>query len=409
MKNRYTATVISVGDEILQGKVHDTNSHYLLSQLNTLGITVEKVETLPDRTERIQQAVQESIRDNSLTFITGGLGPTLDDCTREAVAKALNRNMSFSENCWQMVQERYPLDTIPEVNKRQAFLIDGAESLYNHNGTAPGMWIELPTTKSYIALLPGPPREMEPMFQTTLLPKLAKQIDVTVPSITTWRLYGAGESTIAEILEPFGIPHGCYTKAGWIEIQLIQGSMDTQEFAQRCTAVQQALRDAQIIQTEDTDLGLQVLEGFLERGITLSFAESLTGGELASTMVAHPGASKVLLGSVIAYSNSLKQHLLAVPEETLIQHGAVSKETAAAMAQGVRNITGADITVSVTGIAGPDGGSEKKPVGTLWMGVTTPTGTWEKQFLIPSTRRWVIRKTTHLVYGELLNILESLK
>ncbi len=404
MKQPIQLVIISVGDELLQGKVQDTNSTYISSQLFALGVPTVEVFTIPDTREIIQHTVATALSLADIVLISGGLGPTLDDCTRDGIALALRRKLLFREDLWQAIQDRYPMVEIPEINRRQAYIIEGAESLQNDHGTAPGMWIPRDKGK-YIGVLPGPPREMVPMLQREILPRITDLLGVDSPKITTWRLYGAGESSIAEVVESFGIPHGCYTKDGWIEVQLLQGSETDSNFKKILPELKEALAKKDIIQTDDKDLGLLVMEGFQKKGYSLAFAESLTGGELASTIVAHPGASSVLLGSVVAYSNDIKEKLLGVPKETLIAHGAVSQETACAMAQGVRKISGADITVSVTGIAGPDGGSEEKPVGTFWMGVTTPEGSWEKHFLIPSSRKWVIRKTTHLVYRELLDIL----
>ncbi len=406
MKQSIQLAIISVGDELLQGKVQDTNSTYISAQCFNLGVSTVEVCTIPDTQEVIQDTLERVLSFADLVILSGGLGPTLDDCTREGVALALGRDLLFKDNLWQVIKDRYPIVEIPEINKRQAFLIEGADPLHNDHGTAPGMWIVGDNAK-HIGILPGPPREMIPMLHTEVLPRIAKLVQNEPPKITTWRLYGAGESSIAEIVESFGIPHGCYTKGGWIEVQLQQGTQLDRDFQKTLTQLKKALAKKDIIQTDDRDLGALVLERFQERGYTLAFAESLTGGELASTMVAHPGASSVLLGSVVAYSNEIKEKLLGVPKETLMTYGAVSQETARTMAHGVRTISGADITVSVTGIAGPDGGSTEKPVGTFWMGVTTPQGSWEKHFLIPSSRTWVIRKTTHLVYRELLQILEK--
>ncbi len=404
MKQSIQLAIISVGDELLQGKVQDTNSTYISSQLFGLGVSTVEVFTIPDTQEVIQHTVTTALSLANVIMISGGLGPTLDDCTRDGIALALGRKLLFREDLWQPIQDRYPMVEIPEINRRQAYIIEGAESLQNDHGTAPGMWITTEQEK-YIGVLPGPPREMVPMLHNEILPRVTDLLGVEPPKITTWRLYGAGESSIAEVVESFGIPHGCYTKDGWMEVQLLQGSKSDSNFKKILSELKEALEKKDIIQTDDKDLGLLVMEGFQKKGYTLAFAESLTGGELASTIVGHPGASSVLLGSVVAYSNDIKEKLLGVPKKTLIAHGAVSQETACAMAQGVRKISGADITVSVTGIAGPDGGSDEKPVGTFWMGVTTPEGSWEKQFLIPASRKWVIRKTTHLVYRELLEIL----
>ncbi len=410
----YTVIIISVGDELLQGKVQDTNSTTIAAQLSLLGITPTRVITIPDNLEALASEVATASSECDCLLITGGLGPTLDDATREGVAQGIGKKLLFQEDLWERIQERYPHSVVPEVNKRQAYLIEGGEALPNEHGTAPGMWITLPKERSTnrkeptastssIGLLPGPPREMIPMFLEQVLPRISASVGTLPPRSTIWRLYGAGESSIAEIIESFKIPHGCYTKDGWIEIQILHPPEGLSQGL--LTQLQEALHEQGILQTEDKPLPLLALEKLKKAGLTVAFAESLTGGDVAAAMVEHPGASRVFLGSIVAYSNQLKENILMVPKKVLTTYGAVSRETARAMAQGARTLTGADITLSVTGIAGPDGGSAEKPIGTVWMGVSTPKESREKMVVIRGNRERIRQKTVQMVYQE---ILESL-
>lgn len=379
----YDAEIIAVGSELLTASRIDTNSLWLTDQLNTLGIEVVSKCVIGDDRARLADAVRGALGRVRLVMITGGLGPTEDDVTRDAVATALGRQQSFREELCEAIAARFRSIGRPmaEINKRQAYLIEGAESLPNDRGTAPGQWID--EGDASVALLPGPPRELKAMFELQCLPRLQQRLPAAVIRTRFYRVACMGESDVDQIIAPV------YTKYVNPVTTILSGQADIQihlrsraAAADECekalaevgAEIERLLGDA--VYTVCGDPLEKVVGSMLaERGRTVAFAESLTGGGLAAKFTSVAGASRYFAGAIVAYSNEAKQALLGVPADMLAEHSAVSEPVAAAMAAGAREKFRADYGVSLTGYAGPDGGDERNPTGTVYIGVAGPGNT----------------------------------
>ena len=369
------AIFIAVGSEMLDLDRVDTNSAYVARRLRQKGILTDMKVVVGDHMDNLSWIVKKACQRAQLVVLSGGLGPTEDDITREAVATALKKELVFREEIVAGLRELFRSrgQAMPEINARQAFVIEGAEVLANPVGTAPGLYCEAGGCK--VLLLPGPPNEMQPVFEAAFEKFIAPAANYHIYS-RTFKLTGIGESDadsrIADIYRKYRNPvTTILASPGIIEIHLLGRSKDSDEEARRLTdelagKVRERLKDF-IFAEGDAGLPEVVIAMLKERGLTLAVAESCTGGGLGDQVTSVPGSSEVFLGGVIAYANSVKNGLLGVREETLKRHGAVSEATAAEMAAVARRLCGADIGLSVTGIAGPEGGSDKKPVGLVYM------------------------------------------
>lgn len=399
------AVIIAVGSEILQGKIIDTNSAAISTFLSRRGIHVVKHVSSPDDRKILDEAIAGAAEIADLVLFCGGLGPTQDDITLEAAARFLNRPLDFDEAMWQIICERmrrYGRE-IPPSNRKQALLPQGGDFIRNPRGTAPGVVME--SEGKLFLLLPGPPRETLPLLEEAVEPLLQKHFALTPLVERIFRLYNTGESRVQEILTGLTLQGelGIYFKTeGWIELHF---PFPREEEIQ---AVLSALKEEGILATEDKAISLLVKELLEARGYTLGFAESLTGGNLTAEMVQNPGASLVLKGGIIAYTNQVKKDLLSVNGKTLEERGAVSEETAAEMAAGAERLLGCSAAVAVSGIAGPDGGSEETPVGTVCFAFLLPGDlvvTRKKNF--GGDRGQVIRRTVMYAYTKLYRLLKE--
>jgi nicotinamide-nucleotide amidase len=406
-----TAAVISVGTEIMSGKIEDANSTYICKWLKDCGIKVKFRLSAEDVIDDIVRAI-EYANSADIVVLTGGLGPTTDDITREALSKYLNKKLTFQEDEYQKISsffQRYGRP-MPVSNRKQAELIDGGEFLKNDNGTAPGMLCQ--ENGKLLVLLPGPPRENQPMVQNFLLPKL-KEKEFLEGEIYTkvYRIYDVGESVIADLFMSFNedVEIGYYAVAGgWCEIHLSRYFAEknkAKELTPILKKVEKILKDAGMFFTEDKDISLLVLETLKKKGLTLAVAESITGGNLSGQFVRNSGASKVLLGGVVAYSNDVKKKVLGVKQSSLTKYGAVSDQVAKEMALGVKKTTGADIAVSVTGIAGPEGGTKNKPVGLVHFGFSFGKKVYTKKEIIPGIRQRIMVRAVNMAFVEILKKL----
>jgi len=361
------AQVVSIGSELTDGVIQNTHFRYLGSQLKSLGFRVVGGVQLPDELETILRALGDV--EAELIVVTGGLGPTSDDLTREAVARAAGAALEFHPELWQRLQERFASAgrMVPESNRRQAFIPAGFEVLPNDWGTAPGFWGRL-RTGAWLAALPGPPAELEPMFARRLLPLLA----AAFPGIAGQAELAAtalliAESALEDALRGFqreGISWGTRVAEDHIAFSLRGGQEAAreavlaglqEEFGAACLR-RGFWRPAQIL--------FQALE---QRGERLGLAESCTGGLAAKWLTDLPGSSRVFWGGAAAYSDEAKERLLGVPRAVLEKHGAVSEQAAVGLARGLLERSSAHLAAAVTGIAGPEGGSPEKPVGTVWI------------------------------------------
>ena len=383
-----TAAICTIGDEILIGQIVDTNSSAIAIELNNIGIKVCRMISISDDGTDIKQSIKSLLHNFDIVIVTGGLGPTKDDITKKALAELSgSRGDIFHEGQMQVIERilaHRGID-ISDINRAQAMVPDTCEVMVNRKGTAPGMIFRFSpadfTHCPVLYSLPGVPFEA-----IGLLPDVMADIrrhfaldSIYHKTITT---YGIAESTLAKMIEPWedALPsdmHLAYLPNPLtgvkLRLSIYGGDRDEEirridrEFAK----VMPVIGDAVYGEGDDT-LQSVIAERLTESGLTLSVAESCTGGFLASLFTAMPGASKYFYGSVTSYDNSVKENILNVPIETIAEHGAVSRECAEAMALGVSRALNTDFAVSTTGIAGPDGGSEDKPVGTVWVGVAYP-------------------------------------
>ena len=369
------AEIIAVGSELLGPHRLDTNSLYLTDQLNRLGIDVRRKTVVGDDEQQIACAIESALSQSAVVVVTGGLGPTADDLTREAVARLLRRRLVRDDAVAEALERRFRNRGLrmPEINYRQALLIEGAEMLPNPVGSAPGQWIE--EGGRAVVLLPGVPAEMQAMFERHCRPRLEKIAPGRVLVTRVLKIAGLFESEVDERVAPiyrrFQNPETTILAApGEIQLHLRAngaGEAEAREALNELTRqLELALGDA--IFSEDGQTLEEVVGMFLTaKGKTVAVAESCTGGLLAERLTRVPGSSRYFLGGMVAYHNEVKNRFLEVPQTVLQTHGAVSAETARIMAESVRRSFGADFGLSVTGIAGPEGGTPQKPVGLVYL------------------------------------------
>ncbi|WP_448508477.1 CinA family nicotinamide mononucleotide deamidase-related protein [Immundisolibacter sp.] len=392
---RLTACIVSTGEEVLRGELIDSNSAELARQLGEAGFQIQLMLTAGDRRGDLDFVLRTALERADWVFMTGGLGPTEDDLTAEVVAQLAQAPLQFDLPSWQHVERRFAEFGIPltENNRKQAMFPAGAQILANPNGTAPGFVARLTLAGSErrIVALPGPPREMQPMLRAFLasLPQARKA------SHSFMRFLGIGESSLAEAMRPWAdqnVELGYRAIFPELELKLYDAS-EAQIHSLRAFALENFadyLLDFSPLSTPE------LFARFLtETGQTFAVAESCTGGLVGKIITDLPGASAYFLGGVVSYANSAKHDLLGVDQATLAEHGAVSEAVAQQMAHGVRECFGADIGLSITGIAGPDGGTDQKPVGTVWLGRADTHGTGARHRQFVRGREWVRTFAAH--------------
>jgi nicotinamide-nucleotide amidase len=376
------AEIIAVGSELLTPQRVDTNSLYLTDQLNARGVEVVAKHVVGDDRARLAEMIRMSLARSEVLALTGGLGPTEDDVTRDAVATALGRGQEFRQDLYDGIERRFRRlnRPMPDINRRQAFVIDRAEPLANPNGTAPGQWIV--EDARVVMLLPGPPSEMRPMFENECLPRLAGILPPQVIRTRVFRIALLPESEvdhrIAPVYTKYANPATTILAAmGDIQVHL-RARCNQAEEAERLLAevggqIEEILGD-RIYSRDGEPLEAVVGARLRERGETLAVAESATGGMIGERITSVAGSSDYFLGGFLTYTDRMKHELLGVPEDVLAQYTAVSEQTAKAMAQGARERTGATYGLSLTGVAGPGGGTDVAPVGTIIVGLASPDG-----------------------------------
>jgi nicotinamide-nucleotide amidase len=376
------AEIIAVGSELLTPQRLDTNSLFLTEHLNNLGVEVVLKTVVGDDRERLAAAVRAAVARSQIVILTGGLGPTEDDVTRDAVAAALDRKLVFRADLLEWIEERFRRAgrQMAEINRRQAYVIEGAEAWRNDNGTAPGLWIE--HNGRVVILLPGPPGELQPMFLRDCLPRLERLVPRQVIRTRVYRVAGMPESDLDQLISPvyrkYANPATTILAApGDIQIHL-RARCETAEEAERLLAELggqiEALLGERVYSRNGEPLEVVVGKRLRELGATLSVAESCTSGLLAARITDVAGSSDYFVGGFLVYADALKVRLLGVPASVLEQYGAVSEPVAQAMAAGARERTGSTFALSVTGVAGPSGGTPAAPVGTVCIGLAHPEG-----------------------------------
>jgi len=380
--------LITTGTELLLGQVMNSHPGYLSGRLEAMGLSLARQTSVPDGREAIREVLRESWGRSDLLLVTGGLGPTSDDVTREVVAEFLGKPLEYQAEIHERILAYFQRRNLtpPEMVKVQAMVPRGMEVLPNDHGTAPGLlWEE---KGKMLVLLPGPPRELAPMYESSVEPRLRATARSAVGT-RILRVHGQGESFVQERCEEelraMGVTQiGYCARPGEVDLRLKSGNGVLLERA--VTRVREILGEA--VYAEGGETMEEVVVGLARaRGIKLATAESCTGGLVASRLTDVPGASEVLLGGWVTYSNEAKVRELGVKEESLRKYGAVSAAVAAEMAEGARKKAGADWAVSVTGIAGPGGGTPGKPVGLVYLGVAGSEGveTIEKK-LVPERK-----------------------
>jgi len=391
------AIIIAVGSELLNLDRLDTNSIYIARRLREFGILTDMKMVVGDNHDYLAWVVRQAYKRAQIVITTGGLGPTDDDITREAVADAIQRELVFREDLVADIRERFRKRRLkmPDNNARQAFVIEGGAVLDNPVGTAPGIFLDSGPCR--VLLLPGPPVEMRPMFDRVLEESIAPLSRYHVYT-RSFRIAGVTESEADERLNSLigGIRNLALTilaTPGLIEIRLMGRSRkdpkEAEEPVETAVArIREGFRKEIVTEREESFEGA-ILRLLQERGLTLALAESCTGGGLSNRITNVPGSSRVFLGGIVAYSNDLKVELLGVNPETLEAKGAVSPEMAAEMAEGIRRRTGADLGLSITGIAGPDGGVPGKPVGLVHMHLAAGENSRSRRCIFPGDRKVV--------------------
>jgi len=372
--------IVTIGDELLLGFTIDTNAAHLARQLASIGIHVVRRSTVGDDAEGIGRAVGEALERTGAVITTGGLGPTSDDLTKDSIAVLFGRGTHLDEEHFRWMEERWTKRfnrPLPAGNKRQAMIPDGAEKLENRHGSAPGIWLEDDRGR-WVAMLPGVPSEMRGMLADTLLPRLQSRTKAgTVVRSLTLRTTGVAESLLADQIEqiddgPLGVSLAYLPSISGVDLRLTVRDVPSNVAGEALSSAARRLRakvGESIYGEDDDDLAATVLQLCRERSLTIGVAESCTGGLLGARLTAIPGSSDVVRGGVIAYHNDLKRDSLGVDASLLRDHGAVSEPVVRAMAAGARRMACSDIGLGVTGIAGPSGGSDAKPVGTVWLAV----------------------------------------
>ncbi len=391
-------SIINIGNELLLGRTVNTNLSWLGNQLAEIGLPITKSVTIQDDPQEIQNTLRSEWRQNDIVIITGGLGPTDDDLTKKTIADFFGKKLEFREEVWMDVQEIFTRRSlqVPEINRSQAMVPEGFVALRNTVGTAPGLYFTQ-DGKSLFAL-PGVPLEMKNLFENHISAILKNKYQcnpVIIRQIRTWNI---SESALAEKLKDVSIPEEI--KLAWLPQT---GRVDLRIYGYDKDLIEKCLNQIREIAQEwvwgeDEDTPQTILYEFLtKKNLTLAVAESCTGGLVQQLITSVPGASKYFNGGIVSYSNEIKINQLKVKSETIDKSGAVSVETAAEMALGVRTEFKADIGISVTGIAGPEGGSKEKPVGTVCFGISDKSQLLTTKVVFNGTRDSIRFKAAEFV------------
>lgn len=395
------AEIITIGDELLIGQVVDTNSAWMAEQLNLVGLQVHQITSISDHRNHILSALTLAAQRANVILITGGLGPTNDDLTKPTLCEYFDTPLVFHQPTYDHIEQLFWQRgyAMSEVNRHQADVPQSCTVIPNANGTAPGMWFEHEDI-IYISM-PGVPFEMKPMMLNEILPRLLKRFEGSFILHRTILTQGIGESALAETIEswenalPANIRLAYLPQPGMVRLRLTATSDNKQQLAATLQhQIDELLKIIPDLIFGFNDDSLEAVVGrlLLQKHRTVSTAESCTGGYLAHLITSVAGSSAWYQGSVVAYHNRIKMQTLAVPEKMLEEHGAVSQQVVEAMADGMRKSFGTDYALAVSGIAGPDGGSSEKPVGTTWIALATTQGVPSRKFLFGEHRQRNIRK-----------------
>ena len=382
-ERKLIAEILCTGEELLLGDIVNTNAAFLSAELTNLGICVYHHSVVGDDPSRLEDCVREGLLRSDIVVVSGGLGPTKDDLTKETVAKLFGREMKLHQESLDAIKAYFAKTNrvMSKNNEKQAMMPEGAIVFPNHFGTAPALALENEQGQSVI-MLPGPPSELVPLFFEQVAPYIKKKSPMAIVSKNI-HFFGIGESALAEkidelLIDTPTLTAATYCKEGEVRIRITARATSEVEAEEACKAYAE-----KIIKTEVGEFVYGINARTIENavvmalhasGLSLSAAESCTGGLIAKRITDISGCSDVFFGGCVTYTNDVKQRLIGVSAETLERYGAVSEQTAREMARGVRAATGSDIGVSATGIAGPTGGTAETPVGTVFLGISTPWG-----------------------------------
>lgn len=396
-----TSEIICVGTELLMGNIVNTNATYIAQQLAILGITHYYQSVVGDNEGRLTETLKLAMSRSDIIILSGGLGPTEDDLTKEVASKVCGKELVLDERALKEIQDYFALRGIKftENNRKQALVPQGSIVLYNPNGTAPGIIIEA-EGKSVI-LLPGPPHELVPMFDDQVKPYLEQKTDHAIYS-TMVKMCGVGESivedAISDLIHSSNPTVATYAKTGEVHVRVTGSGEDAKAAKKTVKPVVKELKarfGSNIYSTqEDVTLEEAVVELLAKNNLTIATAESCTGGLLCGRIINVPGASEIIKEGIVTYSNKAKRNRLGVRKSTLNKHGAVSEETAREMLKGLLALTKADTGLSVTGIAGPDGGTDEKPVGLVYIACSVCGNVKVEKYVFKGTRAKIRESAT---------------
>lgn len=407
--------IISIGDELLIGQTTNTNAGWMGSKLNKIGIEVNEVLTISDKYDAIREALDYASTKASIVLLTGGLGPTKDDITKNVFTDYFNVPLVENKEALEHVENffnRYNRPMLP-INRLQALIPAGSKMLLNKVGTAPGMWME--RNKVIFVSMPGVPYEMKYLMEHEVFPKIIERYNLPAIVHKTMMTLGLGESYIAEEIKdienslPQNIKIAYLPSPGLVKLRLTakgQNKLELQIAIEKIFDKIEEKISAEVYAREDVAVEEILGKKLLDKGYTVSTAESCTTGALAYRIASVSGASKYFVGSIVAYSNNVKKNILGVTEESLSSAGAVSQETVEQMALGVKKLFNTDYAIATSGISGPTGGTEEKPIGTVWIAIAYPDGVVSEKYQMGKIRDRVVKKTVLVALGKILSLLK---
>jgi len=389
--------IVNTGSELMLGRVLNTHQQWLCRRLADLGHVVTRQVAVADDGRDIQQAVREALGRADLVITTGGLGPTSDDITRELIAELLGRKLAQNREVLAHIEGFFAARGRPRPAKTEVetMVPEGALVFLNPTGTAPGLALRTDASRpgQWLVMLPGPPRELRPMFDSAVAPLIRREFAKEIFVCRTLRSTGVGEARVQELIEAEvaalvqqGLGIGYCARPGAVDVRLTAGGERAEQLVSDGAAVVKSILGGQIYGADDEELENVVVRLLTEQKKSLALAESCTGGNIAHRVTNVPGASAVFWGGAVSYANAAKETLLGVRAETLREHGAVSEAVARELAAGIRERSGADFALAVTGIAGPDGGTPEKPVGTVFLALSAADGMEVERRLNPWDR-----------------------
>lgn len=414
--------IITIGDEILIGQIVDTNSAFIGQQLNLNGISVKQISSVSDNREHILKALDEAKNRADIILITGGLGPTKDDITKKTLCEYFNTTMRFDEGAYQDVVNifaTYGKEVTP-INRLQAEVPAICEVIHNYNGTAPCMWFDV-DGKIFVSM-PGVPYEMKALMKTQVIPKLKERFKFPAIFHKTVLTQGIGESALSELISDWedslaavNIKLAYLPSPGMVRLRLSTKGEDEKVLIKNVEKkieelkliISEYIYGYEIFGVERETLEMMVGKLLKDKKKTVSTAESCTGGYISHLLTKVAGSSEYYIGSVISYAYEIKETELGVPHDIILKHGAVSQPVVEQMAKAIREKYKTDYAISASGIAGPGGGTEEKPVGTVWVAIATPTKVISEKFLFGANRERNIQKTANVALNMLKKELEA--